>query len=308
MEAVSGLDLDEFFNDWVYGIGNCTYNVAWGVQGRTISLQLTQNSATGTGFVTHFDTPVPIKILGSGVDTTVVIFDRNGTIATAGGRATATTVSNVLRIELSFVPTGIQIDPEAKSLASAGTVSFSGTLSIEELQLSGQKTDDYNQVKLAVPRGSNPGATYIMEYSADGSRFTTIGNLSSSGSNATNDLFEFRHYDRRSINYYRVKRREANGEWKFSNVVKITVDRKNRLVVHGNPVANGRLNLSLPDETGGGELRIGNASGKTLLTQNVAAGITQLRNIDISHFNAGYYVVWFQTRDGRLLAEKLVVN
>jgi hypothetical protein len=308
MEAVSGLSLTEFFNDWVYGQGNCSYDVTWGVLSKTISLQLTQTSDVGTGFVTHFDTPLPIKILGAGVDTTVIIFDRNGVLSTAGARnPSAITTSNIIRIPLSFVPTGIQIDPDNLSLAGVGSATANNTLALNEMDLSGTREASYNNIRLAAAK-QWPAPAYILEFSEDGLQFTDAGNMQSVATDANYNYFELRHYNRRTVNYYRVKTRDLNGAWKYSNTVKITVDKKNRLTILTNPVVNGRLNLSIPDDAGNAEISIAAASGKTMLSQKVQAGVSVISNIDISHLDAGYYVVWLKAQDGRVYAEKLIVG
>jgi hypothetical protein len=305
MEAVSGLNLTEFFNDWVYGTGNCSYDVTWGSLGKKISLQLTQNSATGTGFVTHFDTPVPIKILGASTDTTVIIFDQNGSAGVSPNLATA---SNIVRIQLSFVPTGIQIDPEAKSLAGAGTVTSNAVLSLDETLLGGRNNGIYNEINLSVEKSSRMPAEYILESSANGTQFSQVNVMAAAGSDALRQYFSYKDYTLSPITWYRVKFKTAAGEWKYSNTIKIAVDAPNRLKILNNPVVNGKLNVSLPANAGNSTLTVSDAAGKVLVSENVKAGQLTLNNIDISRLAPGYYAVRLKTEDGRVYAEKLITG
>lgn len=305
MEAVSGYNLTEFFNDWVYGTGNCTYDVSWGSNGRNISLQLTQKSVNGTGYVTHFDTPLPIKILGASTDTTVVVFDRNGS-ATLDPNVNTTT--NIVRLDLSFVPTGIQIDPEAKSMASAGTVTANAILSLGEVELGGRNNGSVNQLNVSVLKSNRTPAGLIMESSADGVRFTTLGPCIQAGTDATRIYYNYTDAAFAPVTWYRVKYQTAGGEWKYSNTIKIAVDANNRLRVLNNPVANGRLNVMLPANAGNAELTLNDAAGKALLTQKVTAGTLQVNGLDVSHVSNGYYVVRLKTADGRVFAEKVIIG
>lgn len=310
MEAASGYNLTEFFNDWVYGQGNCSYNVAWGNLGKKISLQLTQVSTTGAGFVTHFDTPLPIKILSAtpGVDTTVVIFDQNGAAAPAGERnIEATTVSSIVRFDLSFVPTGISIDPDNLSAAAAGTVTTNAILALEDAELSGVRRDGYNAVNFSIVRATG-ARSFVLETSENGTTFSTLSNLQLNSSDAVRDYYTYNDNQAKPVNYYRVRYTDRSGAIQYSNIVKITIDRKNRLKVLSNPVKTGRLSLSLPDDAGNGELSVLNTAGKTMLRLRVAAGTTLLNSIDVRALETGCYVVVLKTDDGRSFGEKMIIS
>jgi hypothetical protein len=120
-ETESGLNLTEFFNDWIYGRGNPNYAIKWGNNGKKINFTLNQTvSASAT--VANFSTPVALRITNTtGGDTTVVIFDENNANAT-------TPVSFIL----SFTPTSVTLDPFHDVLitrvGSGSTVTFDNTL------------------------------------------------------------------------------------------------------------------------------------------------------------------------------------
>jgi aminopeptidase N len=72
LEAVSGLTLDGFFQDWFYGEGYPDYTVAWTQDaGGTITLALSQTTSDPS--VDFFELPVPVRFTGAGMDSTVVL-------------------------------------------------------------------------------------------------------------------------------------------------------------------------------------------------------------------------------------------
>ena len=63
LEASSGLDLNEFFNDWVYNQGYPTYSITWHQPTtNTISIQLNQTQSHAS--VSFFEANVPIRLNG----------------------------------------------------------------------------------------------------------------------------------------------------------------------------------------------------------------------------------------------------
>ena len=63
LEASSGLDLNEFFNDWVYNQGYPTYSLTWHQPTtNTISIQLNQTQSHAS--VSFFEANVPIRLNG----------------------------------------------------------------------------------------------------------------------------------------------------------------------------------------------------------------------------------------------------
>ena len=73
LEAASGLNLTEFFDDWYYGQGYPIYNVSV-YQSSLDSISVTLNQSTSHSSVSFFEMPVPIRIKGDGFDSTI-IFD-----------------------------------------------------------------------------------------------------------------------------------------------------------------------------------------------------------------------------------------
>ncbi|MEZ4745189.1 MAG: M1 family aminopeptidase [Calditrichia bacterium] len=71
-EAVSGMDLDWFFDEWVYRAGRPNYQYDWKVTGNrpfTTTLTLKQTNAV------PYKMPIQIYLFGDGLDSTVTVWD-----------------------------------------------------------------------------------------------------------------------------------------------------------------------------------------------------------------------------------------
>lgn len=112
LEAASGMDLDEFFQDWVYNEGYPSYTITaenWGQGQAKITVSQTQSHPS----VSYFEMPVPIRLFG------------------AGGQVYDTVVENTVNgeefiIPVPFTVTDVQFDPE-NDIISANNQALLGT-------------------------------------------------------------------------------------------------------------------------------------------------------------------------------------
>ncbi|MEW5677469.1 M1 family aminopeptidase [Flavobacterium enshiense] len=115
LEAVSGLDLDEFFNDWVYMQGYPTYTVtAYNSAPGQAKVRL--NQTTSDLSVPFFEMPVPVRLSGFGGQTLDVILNN-------------TVNDELFTVSVPFAITGVQFDPDKhiisrNNTATLGTNSF----------------------------------------------------------------------------------------------------------------------------------------------------------------------------------------
>jgi len=115
LEAVSGMNLTEFFNDWIYMQGYPTYTInAQTLGGNQVRVTINQTSSHGS--VSFFEVPVPIRITGAGGLTYDVVLDN-------------TTNGQQFVVTAPFAPTGILFDPNKhiiskNSTATLGNASF----------------------------------------------------------------------------------------------------------------------------------------------------------------------------------------
>tara|TARA_B100001109_G_scaffold255872_1_gene261903 strand:+ start:8992 stop:10911 length:1920 start_codon:yes stop_codon:yes gene_type:complete len=72
MEASSGMNLTEFFNDWFYGKGYPTYNINWSYQAGLFQINFIQFQSHPSS-VPYFDIPIPLKLENANWDTTIYL-------------------------------------------------------------------------------------------------------------------------------------------------------------------------------------------------------------------------------------------
>ena len=106
-ETSSGKNLDEFFNDWVYGQGYPSYQLKWYSLGKSwVNTSLFQSTSDNS--VNFFEMPVPIRFKNKLRDTTIIInHEKNGQV-------------NFLNI--GFLADSAFIDPKLKIISLNNTV------------------------------------------------------------------------------------------------------------------------------------------------------------------------------------------
>ena len=70
-ETRSGIDLDEFFEDWYYGQGYPSYDLQWTTQADSLLLWLSQTTSHNS--VSFFEMPVPVSVQLDGTPTLFVL-------------------------------------------------------------------------------------------------------------------------------------------------------------------------------------------------------------------------------------------
>jgi aminopeptidase N len=111
-ETVSGSPLDYFFNEWIYGISYPRYSYSWRALpdingGYIVPIRIKQ--ATGSGNPPFFTMPVDFRLSGTGLDTTVVLWNN--------------LADQYFQIHVDTLPTLGQLDPGNWILKTATLVS-----------------------------------------------------------------------------------------------------------------------------------------------------------------------------------------
>ncbi len=117
LESASGMNLTEFFNDWVYGQGYPTYTITasnYGVGQAKITVSQTQSNAS----VSFFEMPLPIRLTGSGGQQQDFVVDN-------------TTNGQQFIVTVPFTVTGVTFDPK-KDIISKNN---NATLAIADFNL-----------------------------------------------------------------------------------------------------------------------------------------------------------------------------
>ncbi len=119
LEAASGQDLTEFFNDWVYNQGYPIYTITAQNSGQG-SATITINQTRSHASVSYFEMPVPVRLTGTGGQTHDVVLNN-----TFSGQQ--------FTIPIPFTVTGVQFDPQKHIISRNSTATLS-TLNIEALK------------------------------------------------------------------------------------------------------------------------------------------------------------------------------
>ena len=102
-EAQSGMDLSDYFNDWITGEGYPQYTVQWQQRGNRLELDVQQSTTHFS--VNRFNVPLPFLVKGNGHDTLL--------------RIDIGAQDQVYSIALGFKVNEVQFDPEEWVLAKS---------------------------------------------------------------------------------------------------------------------------------------------------------------------------------------------
>ncbi len=98
LEAASGMDLTEFFNDWVYNEGYPSYTVSVeDLGGGQVEITLSQTQSHPS--VSYFEMPVTVRLLSAGGETFDVVLEN-------------TFNNQEFTVNVPFVAAGAQVDPK----------------------------------------------------------------------------------------------------------------------------------------------------------------------------------------------------
>ena len=155
----------------------------------------------------------------------------------------------------------------------------------------------------------NNNELFIIERSADGERFESIGEVP--GAINSLERLDYSFFDKEPLpgqSYYRLRQIDSNGQFSYTHIVSVT--REDRHFLSPNPAStNVRIDLS-PFNGNDGQVIIQSITGKDALNIEVKWNndLAILSNTDISNLQSGTYIVRWISHQGELLqAERLVV-
>ncbi len=102
MEAASGMDLDTFFRNWVYGEGHPDFVLHWRQSGNVLEGWLSQTTSHPS--VELFEMPVPVRLGGDWGDTTIIMYQ--------------TQANQPFRLLIAEQIDDVALDPDNKLLGS----------------------------------------------------------------------------------------------------------------------------------------------------------------------------------------------
>jgi hypothetical protein len=113
LEASSGLNLTEFFNDWVYNQGYPVYNIEAHNIGNG-QARITINQSQSDPSVSFFEMPIPIRLFGSGGLQQDFILDN-------------TTNGQQFIVNVPFTVTSVTFDPKKDIISRNGSAVLAAT-------------------------------------------------------------------------------------------------------------------------------------------------------------------------------------
>ncbi len=165
-------------------------------------------------------------------------------------------------------------------------------------------TLDNKTVKLQWETASEINGNYfLIQKSADGVKFSTIGKEISADVSNSEKQYVFQDNDPVNVNYYRLAEVDLSGKSSYSNTLLVKLPQSSALNIIQNPVQN-----MLQVQVNSGEpktnyLVVYDCSGRRLKTANVSNG---LQTIDISTLPSGTYILQLITSDGQICNERFV--
>lgn len=126
MEGVYGIQLDTFFNQWVYGQGYPTYAAKWNQVDNVVYVQLSQTTSMPSS-VSCFSTPLEMQLKSAAGDTVVKIYNDQNT--------------QLYSFNWDRKMSGLTIDPNNWILNKVGIISHDASLNVNSL-------DDIDKVQV----------------------------------------------------------------------------------------------------------------------------------------------------------------
>jgi len=154
LEAVSGQDFTEFFNDWVYNEGYPIYTVNVENLGENQS-RITINQTTSHASVSFFEMPVPLRLTGSNGQTQDIVLNN-------------TTNGQQFTVSTPFSVTGISFDPNKNIISKNSTATLA------------KPSFEMDQVISLYPNPSNDNVTIQLPISIELKKaeiYNTLGQL-----------------------------------------------------------------------------------------------------------------------------------
>ena len=305
--AVAGKDLTPFFNSWVYGIGNARYSINWGYN--TSSKNIVFNIAgqtknlTGAGVPAYYYTPVVLKVSGNGKDTTLVIYDENGTYSKAGNGISGSYSNNSggIPFRLSFVPATVSVDPAYRTMLT-GTANFLAALPAEIISFSARPGKHGNEIRLELTGGEEAGEV-ILQRSSDGKIFSNAGMMKQVSSGDARFVYAINDSEPLAITWYRA-RVQRDGREIFSRIEQVAVKQATEFSVSPNP-ANRSIVVKWDGTMPGAVMQLSSSTGTVIRSQTVSANETVINTAAIP---SGTYVMQLNVQGNIVAAQRIVIQ
>lgn len=111
MEDASGEDLNEFFDDWIYGQGHPRYTIQWNQANGQANLNLKISQTQSHPSVSFFEVPVPLRLIGTQGETLDIVLNN-------------TVNDQTFQPAVGFTVQSVQFDPEKDIISRSNIVTL----------------------------------------------------------------------------------------------------------------------------------------------------------------------------------------
>lgn len=235
-EATSGKNFTDFFNQWYYGEGYPTFNITFLKEGTGTIALIVNQTVSAPSITPFFKGLYEFTITSAAGDTTV--------------KVNLTGNNQTFRFNYNKTPTGIIVDPNNWVLNATGSIINAGTvLPVKLVKFEGEVDKNCAaQLKWSAANEVNV-ANYILEYSTDNSLFKTA-TLVPAKNSLSADYTSSYSLPASAAYYFRLKTIDKNGDFSYSNVLKLNGNCQPLFSVKAGPIpSSGPLNISINTST-----------------------------------------------------------
>jgi glucose/arabinose dehydrogenase len=171
------------------------------------------------------------------------------------------------------------------------------------INFSGTPMGGYNELKWTTESEESMDK-YSVEYSTDGIRYTTVGEVVSVN-DANRHIYTYRHTTVNTTTvYYRLKLGERDGSFEYSPVISIGPDTKTGIKVYPTTITNGKVNIISYQPVD--KVTVINTSGLQVLSREMN-GTTGYFAIDVPTLQKGVYIIRITGKDFQK-TEKIIIQ
>ena len=191
---------------------------------------------------------------------------------------------------------GYVLTADITSFSSFYFGATSTTLPVDLLTFTGALQNNKTLLQWTTENELN-ASHFVVERSTDAINFSGIGTVKANNNTATSVVNNYSLTDADVANqnaliiYYRLKMIDQNGQYKYSNVISVTLADITSVSIAPNPVTNeARVSVIAPAD-GQVQYKLTDNAGRTIITksQNVTKGNISTLTIDVSRLAAGSY-------------------
>ena len=147
LEATSGLNLTEFFSDWVYHQGFPSYTITTNNSANN-QVQITINQTQSNALVSFFEMPVPVRLIGANGEEKDIVLEN-----TSNGQT--------FLVDVPFTVTSVVFDPKKELISRSNTATLGVGFFDLKNDISLYPSPALNHLTLSLPKGITINKTTI---------------------------------------------------------------------------------------------------------------------------------------------------